>query len=481
MSLSLPALPILARRIVLRCLRDTDVGVFPEFRLGAFLQSVDAGHKNHADSIALDVPRSTKLLYRRNEHFVFHLYAASAHRARLERIEAMLRALPHSASVSGAGIAFGDNWALHGIEDLYPFGPLTYAQLDEEVSQWRGVTRFRIRLASPWRFLAPDRTDDARHGEILRDPRRLDGALLSRSLTQSLVSLKFQLGARDWPVPELSFRIVDKSLWHVGSPISPGGKHPNVFEEGLFGDCTVEWTEPPTDDQWRHLLLLVRFGVGQSRAFGLGRIQLERIDRSSNASECSPEGLAPLCERLIPNLSEFESLERESACNAVIRLHDVGWRPCLSTKLPTECETAVGIAAHGARLSALSGIRGTCDPFDRIPEERRDTVRCALRHAALARTSLRHRLRVVRCGDDLLLLSPSRGITDRTLSLLRQSLVAEGIDPDACGTHRIDHALDFRWCDHHFIGGLALPGSRTHRMFAVDQFIAQEAPAHEAT
>ena len=474
------SLPILARRIVLRCLRDTDVGVFPEFRLGAFLQSVDAGHKNHADSIALEVPRSTKMLYRKNEHFVFHLYAASAHRARLERIEAMLRALPHSASVSRPGIAFGDNWALHGIEDLYPFGPLTPAQLDEEVSQWGGVTRFRIRLASPLRFLAPDRTDGARRGEILRDPRRLDGALLSRSLTQSLVALKFQLGAHEWRVPELSFRIVDKSLWHVGSPISPGSKHPNVFEEGLFGDCTVEWTEPPTDDHWRNLLLLARFGAGQSRAFGLGRMRLEITDRESIAQTFLLEDLASLCERLIPNQSEFAPLSRETARDAVIGLTDAGWRPRLSAALPAGHIPATGIATPESRLSALSGAGIATDFLYRIPVAKRECLRRGLRYTTLARTCLRHGLRIVCCEDEMLLFSKNTTGIDAAVASIRQSLMTEGIDPHEHTLNRIDDALDFRWCDYHFIGGLALPGITMRQMFAVDLRTEREEPTSQA-
>lgn len=473
-------LPVVCRRITLRCLRDTDIGVFPEFRLGAFLQSVDATHKNHGDSIALDVPRSAKLRYRRHEHFEFRLYAAPAHRARLERIEAMLRGLPGSACLSGPDIAFGDNWALHGIEDLYPFGPLTAEQLDEEVAQWRDTARFRIRFTSPWRILASSSSVHRRDSDILRDPKQVDDALLGRLLTQSLVALKFQLGAREWRVPELPLRIVDKSLWHVGSPISPGGKHPNVFEEGLFGDCTVEWAEPPTDDQWRHLLLLARFGAGQSRAFGLGRMRLTRTVQKPSASACASDALADLCERLIPNATEFASLAREEARDTVIRLHDAGWRPCLSIALPAGHNAAAGVAAPESRLSALAGTTVDPDPFDRIPSARRETLRRALRYAALARACQRHRLRMVVCEDSLLLLSQSRARNDRALASIRQSLLLEGVVPDDHAMRDIHDPLDFSWCDHHFVGGLALPGSRTQRMFAVDQRIGQEESTSQA-
>jgi hypothetical protein len=480
MTIPLPSLPLLARRIVLRCLRDTDIGAFPEFRLGAFLQSVDATHKNYGDSIALEVPRSVRLRYQRHEHFEFRLYAAPAHRARLERIEAMLRGLPDSAYLSGPDIAFGDNWALHGIEDLYPFGPLTAEQLDEEVAQWQGTTRFRIRLASPWRILASSSSDRRHDSEVVKDPRQVDGELLSRLLTQSLVALKFQLGAREWRVPALPLRIVDTSLWHVGSPVSPGGKHPNVFEEGLFGDCTVEWAEPPTHDQWRHLLLLARFGAGQSRAFGLGRLQPERMDRRPGPATHSTDGLAELCEALIPNASDFASLSRQAARDTIIGLHDAGWRPQLSIALPLQHMTTSGVATAESRLSSLLGSSDATNVCASISHEAHAPLHRALRYAALARALQRHGLRMVSCADNMLVLSKGRDRGGKVIREVRRALSTEGIDPNDRVVRAIDDPMDFCWCDFHFIGGLALPGRKSGRMCAVDQRTDLEATTHQA-
>lgn len=480
MTMSLPPLPVFARRITLRCLRDTDIGVFPEFRLGAFLQSVDAKHKNHGDSIALEVLRSARMRYRTHEHFEFRLYAAPAHRARLERIEAMLRGLPGSACLSGPDIAFGDNWALQGIEDLYPFGPLTREQLDEEVAQWRGTARFRIRLASPWRILTSGRSDRRRRSDILMDPKQVDDELLGRLLTQSLVALKFQLGAREWRVPDLPLRIVDQSLWYVGSPPSPGGKRPNVFEEGLIGECTVEWAEPPSDDHWRHLLLLARFGAGQSRAFGLGRMRLERIDHARPAPSHPTEGLAELCERLFPNGSEFAALPRKSARDTVVDLHQAGWRPCLSITMPDTDKRASGVASTEARLSSLLGASDTPNIIEAIPRAQRETLRRTLRYAMLARTCQRLRLRMVWCENNVLVLSRSSVDTARIAHPIRDALSAEGVEVDDRTVRDIRDPLNFAWCGFRFIGGLRMPGSQISRTCAIDEQIEMEVASHQA-
>jgi hypothetical protein len=480
MTMSLPPLPVFARRITLRCLRDTDIGVFPEFRLGAFLQSVDAKHKSHGDSIALEVLRSAKMRYRTHEHFEFRLYAAPAHRARLERIEAMLRGLPGSACLSGPDIAFGDNWALHGIEDLYPFGPLTREQLDEEVAQWRGTARFRIRLASPWRILTSGRSDRRRKGDILMDPKQVDDELLGRLLTQSLVALKFQLGAREWQVPELPLRIVDQSLWYVGSPPSSGGKRPNVFEEGLIGECTVEWAEPPSDDHWRHLLLLARFGAGQSRAFGLGRMRLERIDRAKPAPRHPTDGLAELCERLLPNSSEFSALSRETARDTVIGLYQAGWRACLSIAMQDKDKCASGVASPEARLSSLLGTSDASNIIETIPCAQREILRRALRYTMLARTCQRLRLRMVWCEDNVLVLWRSHVGNARIAPPIREALSTEGVEIDDHTVRDIRDPLDFAWCGFRFIGGLRLPGRQVSRTCAIDERIDEEATSHQA-
>lgn len=473
-------LPVIARRVTLRCLRDTDIGAFPEFRLGAFLLSVDKRHKNHGDSIALEVPRSAKVRYEKGQHFEFRLFAAPTHRSRLDRIEAMLRGLPGLARVSAPDLAFGDNWALQGIEDLYANGPLMLDDLAGEVAQWRDVTRFRVRLSSPWRIVLSGGNDDRRARDILRNPAHMDDALLGRVLTQSLVALKFQFGAHEWHVPEFPLRIIDQSLWCVGSPASPGGKHPNVFEEGLLGECTVEWAAPPEDDHWRHLLLLTRFGAGQSRAFGLGRLQLERIDQRGARPPQAAEGIDDLCERLFPNWEDFASLPRASARDAVIRLHDEGWRPRLSIALPASRSEEPGIASPESRISSLLGMTASSHDIDAMTGEQRDAMRRAVHYAMLSRTCQRHRLRMVWCQHQVLLLSRRGHRESGLITHIRQALQSEAIQLGDDAIHDLADPAAFAWIGYRFLGGLTIPGRKTARMCAIDEDIDSEAESSQA-
>ncbi len=271
-------LPIACRRIILRCLRDTSIGLFPEYRLAALLLSADAEHKDFADSLCIEVPRSGRVRYRSGEHFEFALYAAAPHAQRLSRVETLLRGLPESAPVTGEGVAFGDNWALQAIEDLLPDGGIHDRALDAEVAHWRGIERFRLRLTSPTRIVRPNAGASRGRMRYARSEGDIDDVALSHALTQSLVALKFNCAAADWRVPQIPLKIISKELFLVSPTHALATHRTKVLDEGLMGELVVEWAQPPDDDHWRHLLLLQFLGIGQGRAFGLGRIQLEALD-----------------------------------------------------------------------------------------------------------------------------------------------------------------------------------------------------------
>lgn len=282
MTGELPLLPILARSIVLRCLRATETGLFPERRLASLLLSADAGHKRFADSIALEVPRSGRIRHASGEPLRFALYALAAHRERLGRIEALLRALPQAAPRRGPDIAFGDNWVVETVEDLVPGGAIDAQAIEREAAPLRASGRARMRLVSPVR-MALGRGDKARgRARFAQSEADVTDAALSHALTQSLVALKFCCGAEDWQAPNLRLRIVRKELFLVAPGLAGSAKsfdpRRKPLDEGLMGEIVVEPADPQAPDPWPLLVLLQYFGIGQSRAFGLGRFQCETLD-----------------------------------------------------------------------------------------------------------------------------------------------------------------------------------------------------------
>ncbi len=468
-------LPIACRRIVLRCLRDTDIGAFPEFRLSALLLSVDAQHKNHADSIALEVPRTAKVRYARHEHFEFRLYAAAGHADRLKRIEALLRELPHSSAASGAGVAFGDNWTLHGIEDLYAHGPLDLDALDDEVAQWRGTQRFRLQLTSPLRIALKEVHGTRRIRRYLDAPADITDGVLQRMLTQSLVHLKFLFNDRSWCVPEFPLRIVEQQLWCVGSPVSPGGKRPNAYEEGLLGEWLLEWATPPEDTHWRHLLLLMRFGAGQGRAFGLGRMRLAHVQCMTQNTDANFSDCFDLCDRLLPNWREFERLPRHAVGEAAVTLYRTGWRPVISLDLREDRIEAASSASSETRIAGLTGLNPPTDIPAALTNGRNSTVCRALRLSALARVCMQHQLRMLWSEEGALILCRKQKISAALRARIARAVQCEGIAlTDECA-HATDAVTGFTWSGFRFIGGLMLPGSRASMLVAIDETASLEA------
>jgi hypothetical protein len=470
--------PVQARRIVLRCLRDTDIGAFPEFRLGALLLSVDAQHKNHGDSIALEVPRTAKVRYARHERFEFQLYAAASHADRLKQIEALLRDLPDSSPLCGPDIAFGDNWALHGIEDLYSQGPLEATALDDEVAQWRGTMRFRLQLTSPLRIALTEAQGLGRKRRYLNAAADIDDRALQRALTQSLVHLKFLFGDDNWRVPEFPLRIVEQQLWCVGSPVSQGGKHPNAFEEGLLGDWLVEWAMPPEDTHWQHLLLLTRFGAGQGRAFGLGRIRLapeQHPAQNADATFCDHQDL---CDRLLPNWREFERLQRHAVSGAVVELHAKGWRPVLSLDLREEHLETASSATIESRIAGLTGRMPQSGVPATLTKDHNDTACRALRLSALARVCMQDQLRMLWSQDGVLILSRKQKLSAALRARIIHAVQREGIALQIHAAHDTDAATGFTCGGFCFIGGLMLPGNKTSMLIAVDEPASSEETQH---
>ncbi len=287
-------LPILSRRVILRCQRATTIGLFPERSLASLLLAADAQHKDFADSVSLEVPRSGRIRYEPGERFEFALHASAAHADRLSRIETLLRGLPGSAPRHDDDVAFGDNWSLDSIEALCPTRGIDAQTLETEAAHLRENVRIRMRLVSPVRIALRRSSKAKGRLRYARGEQDLTDEALSHALTQSLVALKFCCGASDWTPPDIRLRIVRRELFFV-APAKTSAPSRKPLDEGLMGEIIVEPAGQDAADLLWHLALLQYFGIGQGRAFGLGRFQLETL--AGDCRKLRPSAVQDLLQR----------------------------------------------------------------------------------------------------------------------------------------------------------------------------------------
>lgn len=283
----IPLLPLQGRTIQLECRRATTTGLFPEARLASLLMASMAEHKDRQDSVSIEVPRTGRHRADAGDVFGFTLFASVHDASRVAAIDALLAGLPHTVPSGYRNAAFGDNWIVRpgGSDGTFV---IDESALCREAEQWTGVREFRLRLTSPTRIHARQRGVRGRL-RYCREEADVADDVLSQALVSSLVSLKFALKLGDWTVPPLPLHIRRKELFLVdpGRRSDDPGKKP--LDEGLLGEFLVEWREAPTMDQWRHLVLLQYLGIGQGRAFGLGRMQLEQRDGTTTKQVATVE------------------------------------------------------------------------------------------------------------------------------------------------------------------------------------------------
>lgn len=272
----IPLLPLDRWQVRLTCLESTRIGLFPEAALASLLMAAQAAHKDRVDALSLEVTRSAQHHFLPGELFEFVLLATRHDAARRDAVFQLLRGLPASAPRRGEGCAFADNWRFASAETLSSAQELDYAAIRAEAAEWTPASRFRIRFVSPLRIKAA-RKDARGRVRYCRQEADVDDAALSLALLNSLVSLKFAFGLRDWNVPEMPLHIRRKELFLIDPGRRSETRDSKPLDEGLLGEVVVEWVQAPTPEQWQHLVLLQYLGVGQGRAFGLGRMQLETL------------------------------------------------------------------------------------------------------------------------------------------------------------------------------------------------------------
>jgi group II intron reverse transcriptase/maturase/CRISPR-associated endonuclease Cas1 len=293
-------LPLRAIDITLQFTDIAHIRLFHQPALTAWLRHLVGEIPGYEQYLTLDAPESGRVDYQAGDYYRFSLITLAGGEHLLQVILDRLMALPHSVKRDDTQMPFRDNLIFHSAYDLFPARPIkhveeltpyTWDALQQEVERWQFQEYCQLRWLAPVRLLLPNQPPENRKGEMrfCRHRSQLDFALLNNRLYDSLAELLRQRGSEVPPrqtdetprVQAADLFWVDYSYRDAQGKEKPMG--------GLLGRLTLVTTAMPVT-QWLYWVLGQYLGIGQRRAFGWGRYQLETMTgeytmvRSSAAS-----------------------------------------------------------------------------------------------------------------------------------------------------------------------------------------------------
>jgi len=296
--------PLRALAVTLEFTAASDFGFFHQAPVYAFVGNLldppKQPERQKLDTyLAVDAPESGRLHYARGERYRFAVYALAGGEHLLARLIGRLRALPSSAPVRDAGAPLRDNLRLLTLQDLFTEDQVEAVdeltlydndRLEGEASLWAGAPFVRLRWLSPVRLLKDAEARGQAKGEarFCRQVPDLVAGLLLRRMYDALADLTRRRGgampARDEPpaLPDLAGH-----LFWVDSDYrdAAGNSHPIG---GMSGEIALGPGRDLPSDWWRLLVLGQYLGIGQMRAFGMGRYLLEAPEGATTTTVAEP-------------------------------------------------------------------------------------------------------------------------------------------------------------------------------------------------
>lgn len=297
-------LPIHAVDITLRFLTPARLHPFHQPALTAFLRSFLDTDVPYDVLLTLDAPESGRIAYQAGQRYRFTVFALAGGEEVLNALLEQLRQLPESAQNTDSLMPFRDNLAFvaahdffkgHPIRDVLDASVYTRNELDHDVAYWQRVGCHQLRWLSPVRLLRAkeQRVDSKGEARYCRDSTDLSFELLAARLHDSFADLLRRRGedtATRCIPPQLT--APNSELFWVDSRYR-NERHREQVMGGLMGLLTLpELTDDNTlawDSVWGPLWVLGQYcGIGQRRAFGWGRYQLESAKGISAFRRCEP-------------------------------------------------------------------------------------------------------------------------------------------------------------------------------------------------
>ncbi len=282
-------LPLHALAVTLRFTGDAQFGLLHQASVHAFIRHLLGSPPRFDTLLSLDAPESGRSHYRPGELYRFAVYAINGGETLLLNLIDRLRKLPAGAPLREARLPLRDNLQLEALHDIFTDRPVSgpqdltpydYNQLQSETRAWKGAPQFSLRWLSPVRLLKA-KTDPSRgkgESRFCRESADLDIDLLLTRLWDSfahLVSGTGQPRPLRADISDIPSQAADL-FWVDGEYRNRDGKAKPL--SGMAGEILLGAAADYAPTQLCQLVLGQYLGVGQMRAFGLGRYVLEGED-----------------------------------------------------------------------------------------------------------------------------------------------------------------------------------------------------------
>jgi len=272
---------------------------FHQAAVHAFVRHLVGSPDDFADLLTLDAPESGRCDYRRDDQYRFAVIGLQGAEVLLARLITALQSLPDSAPVRDTRVPLRDNIRLLHLQDLFSGEPIAHvadltlydrARLAGELALWRGTPWILLQWLSPARLKRDKAKRDLsgnrhRYCAELAD---LGNGLLAARVRDAHAELLRRRGL-SVPARHLSGGIPAPQghVFWVDSDYRDAAGH----TQGIGGMCgqLAIGPGPELAEDWLGLLLLGQYiGIGERRAFGLGRYRLCTPDGWSTLAEAGP-------------------------------------------------------------------------------------------------------------------------------------------------------------------------------------------------
>jgi len=310
MLLSLePLFPLYAIDITLQCTRSIyKLRHFHQLALTAWLRYLLPQITDYEQYITIDAVESGRSDYEIGDLYRFTLLVLNGHEELIEYLLSCFNSLPERVHTQKTSLFFSDNLRLQTIVDHFTqksvqqfsdLSPYTFEHLVQETQQWQDITICRLRWCSPVRLRLPIEQREQERGE-LRYCRH--SALFTNQLLYERIHDTFAHLLR-YRLPTVPSRQTMSEIPRIEADVFwVNYSYRNTLNGqekpmgGLLGEVILD-CQHFTSLHWHYWLLGQYLGIGQRRAFGWGRYQLESLEsRYQPISFMRPSLLQQACQ-----------------------------------------------------------------------------------------------------------------------------------------------------------------------------------------
>ncbi len=301
--------------VTLEFLEPARLRIFHHAALTAFLRHLLGSPREYENHLVVDAPESGRTHYRAGDHYTFTILALRGGERLLQQALDALRRLPFSAVRGEPWVPLRDNLRFVRVRDLLTGEriarvadcmPYTQDSLALEAGLWRERGEpFIWRWISPARLSRPPAPgEQSGRGRLpfCRNEEDLSGELLLRRCHDAAIGLIHRRTGERPRRPAIPSLPADGiiAFWLDNHYQQPSGRRRKMG--GLCGTITLH---PPADldpVHWQALVLGQYLGVGENRAFGLGRYRLYTPEGNVTVHRAFP------AHHLVRRVAEWDNL-----------------------------------------------------------------------------------------------------------------------------------------------------------------------------